>query len=256
MLSFFDGIGTAMQALVTLLLTLGQLHRFQGALFCKKEVHIAKRVQTHWAEQKDLIGSPAFHWHASDVWDRIRDGCKLLRNIPQLIPIGALLLLVGGSPCPQLTLGGKFRGQLGICGVDSVHFHVFPIVLFFIQLCRPDLLLHVVVENAGSLLDSFRRAMREALGLPCFSALRIVPAWTALERNRYWINSCGVTIDSFQQPETRQSPIAPGWAFRRDQGPPAMRNRGERGKLLRTAYFKRCWHNLLYLSARWNRVPT
>eukprot|EP00974_Lingulodinium_polyedra_P131340 11217311-Lingulodinium_polyedra.AAC.1 len=46
-----------------------------------------------------LHTSPA----ADDVWDILRKGAAPLRRVLQSVPPRGLLLIVGGSPCQELT---------------------------------------------------------------------------------------------------------------------------------------------------------
>ena len=185
LLSLFDGIGKAMHALAQWLISLGRLTHFGGAWFCEKDRDLANKVQTHWHHQESIAGTPPYTGKAADVWDLIRNDCLCLREVLWLIPIGALFLLIGGSPCLHHTTGGRFKGQVGKCGTDSLLFYIFPVVIFFVQLYRPDIVLHTIVENAGSLLELFRNAICDSLGIPPALALRVEPTWTALERCRF-----------------------------------------------------------------------
>jgi hypothetical protein len=57
---------------------------------------------------------------------------------------------------PQLTTIGTGGGHLGLAGRDSVHFFIFPAIARVIQLVRPDIRLHLLIENAGSTLPPHR----------------------------------------------------------------------------------------------------
>ena len=80
-------------------------------------------------------------------------------------PFGSLLLIIGGSPCRDLTCCGPFAGLAGVCGTDSYFFYAVPAVTWAAQQARPDLEVHTLVENAGSTRAEHRRTMEAALGL-------------------------------------------------------------------------------------------
>ena len=81
-------------------------------------------------------------------------------------PKDSLTVIAGGSPCQQLTVIGQNAGQLGLCGRGSVNYFVFPALAWTIQQRRPDLRIHVMVENAGTMVDIHKDGMARALGMP------------------------------------------------------------------------------------------
>eukprot|EP00975_Prorocentrum_lima_P005173 1123848-Prorocentrum_lima.AAC.1 len=86
---------------------------------------------------------------AGDVWDLCTDQSPQRAQLLHSIPEGALCLMVGGTPCQQLTTIGNFQGRQGPCGPDSRHFYAFPTLARLIQEERPDVHLHAVLENAA-----------------------------------------------------------------------------------------------------------
>jgi hypothetical protein len=56
-------------------------------------------------------------------------------------------------------------GHRGLAGKGSVKFCVFPVAAWAVQRLRPDLAIHVVVENAGSTIEIHRKCMRQSIGL-------------------------------------------------------------------------------------------
>ena len=104
------------------------------------------------------------HRLADDVWDLFREPARLQRVL-QAAPLGAMLLVIGGSPCQQLTTASVDHGRLGLCGRDSVLFYSLAATAHVLQRARPDLQVEVLVENAGSILPEFRTAMTKALGI-------------------------------------------------------------------------------------------
>ena len=103
LLSLFDGAGTAMVAMVELFAALWCQDRFAGGWFAESEDHLAVPVARHWAERRRQ-GVPSFERVAGDVWDLLRHKGRLLAGMPAEIEPGALLVVIGGSPCQQLTL--------------------------------------------------------------------------------------------------------------------------------------------------------
>eukprot|EP00974_Lingulodinium_polyedra_P049515 4759972-Lingulodinium_polyedra.AAC.1 len=61
-----------------------------------------------------------------DVWDMLRGGATELRGMLDRIPHGSLLLVIGGSPCQQLTTAGRYNGRQGLAGRDSRLFYALP----------------------------------------------------------------------------------------------------------------------------------
>ena len=82
----------------------------------------------------------------------------------EILPREALTLIVGGSPCQDVLPMGPGRGRTGLCVERSIHFFVFPVLAWAVFRARPDLTVHVVVENAGSIRQEHLSAMSEALG--------------------------------------------------------------------------------------------
>ena len=79
-----------------------------------------------------------------------QDGGRFPRLCEQL-PRGALALLIGGSPCQDLTSIGPGGGQVGLCGERSV---IFPVLAWALSRARPDLLRTRVGRECG--LDASR----------------------------------------------------------------------------------------------------
>eukprot|EP00974_Lingulodinium_polyedra_P028383 2737472-Lingulodinium_polyedra.AAC.1 len=62
----------------------------------------------------------------------------MLRDTPR----GALFLIIGGSPCQQLTRAGRYKGQQGLTGRESILFYAIPAIAKATAELRPDLLAH------------------------------------------------------------------------------------------------------------------
>eukprot|EP00974_Lingulodinium_polyedra_P110637 10698866-Lingulodinium_polyedra.AAC.1 len=54
-------------------------------------------------------------------------------------PHGSLLLIIGGSPCQELTTAGARRGRLGLGGSHSILFYAIPATASVAAQLRPDL---------------------------------------------------------------------------------------------------------------------
>ena len=100
-----------------------------------------------------------------DVWDLL----SLIRGEVARIVREAIGLakksthkyfVVGGAPCPDLSISGKFRGFLGFTGPVSVNYRVFPILLHTIRVLDPEAEIFVAVENGGSMQSTMREYMR------------------------------------------------------------------------------------------------
>ena len=128
----FDGVGTAMLAMVELFAALGCQDRFAGGWFAEEEDHLAVPVARYWAD-RGKQGGPRFERVAGDAWDPLRDRGSALAKMLKEVEPGAMLVVVGGSPCQQLTLAGRHGGREGLCGSDSWNFYVFPLVLHAVK---------------------------------------------------------------------------------------------------------------------------
>ena len=119
LLSLFDGVGTAMLAMVELFAALGCQDRFAGGWFVETvtEDRLAIPVAKYWAD-RGRQGGPRFERVAGDVWDLLRNrGRALARMLAEVEP-GAMLVIVG---CPVAnsspSLGGTAAGRA--CAVTT-----------------------------------------------------------------------------------------------------------------------------------------
>ena len=102
------------------------------------------------------------------------------------LPANTLLLVIAGSPCQQLTTIGPGRGELGICGEESSLVLTVPLIAGELQRRRPDIRVHVLLENAGSMLPIHREAIGEMLGVSAHNHAPVVDAagWITFTRRR------------------------------------------------------------------------
>eukprot|EP00974_Lingulodinium_polyedra_P025290 2444504-Lingulodinium_polyedra.AAC.1 len=63
-------------------------------------------------------------------------------------PWGALVPIIGGSPCQQFAQAGRYQGRRGLAGRDSILFYAIPVIARIVADARPDVLVHVLCENA------------------------------------------------------------------------------------------------------------
>ena len=165
MFSLFDGVGAARLATVELFTALGCQDRFAGGWFAESEDHLASPVARHWADRRRQ-GGPSYERVAGDLSDLLRHKGRALAGMLAEVEPGALLVIIGGSPCQQLTLAGRHGGKEGLCGDGSWNFYVFPLILHAARQARPDAEVHVTVGNAGSMMEKFKLAISGALDIP------------------------------------------------------------------------------------------
>ena len=165
------------------------------------------------------------------------------------LPRDTMMFIVGGSPCQQLTTIGVGGGHLGLAGRDSVHFFIFLALAWVIQRLRPDLLIHVVVENAGTPMDIHRRCMRRSLGVDTGNRVDPVIAaskWTVFPRRRIFLATLPWN-EPAGWPAMRQAPWDQGWAPRpRAVMPTMLRSRNRGVGLLRASSYQYAPRYLLY----------
>ena len=100
--------------------------------------------------------------------------------------------IVAGSPCQGLTYGGPTRGRAGVVSTASS-----PIVAVFatwhiMRSHRPDLTIHVVLENAGSMTPESRQWILQALNIPRGADLRGDAPFSAPCRSPRCLSSSGL----------------------------------------------------------------
>ena len=154
----------------------------------------------------------------------------------------------------QMTSIGRHGGLQGLCGPDSILFYAFPVIAYAISRLRPDLVVHVVAENAGSTRHEHRVAMQEALGLsPDGSHVQLIDAadWAHMPRRRIFLSTLPVDNPTWR-PERRTVPWEHGWAPRPDGSMPAMlRARGATGSTRASTYQYHPRHLLYSRSGDW-----
>ena len=211
-----------------------------SSVFAETDRTLATSVQRYWQQRAVLTRRAGHYWLAEDVWDLLRPGqgdphgSTPLSRFAVALPPSAVVLVVGGSPCQDLTYAGRHRGQLGLCGPVSRHFYAIPVCIWALQHMRPDIRIFGGVENAGSMRPEYRQAILDALGCRCASQAVLMDAkeWSLFPRSRYFFSTLPGDQDTGAAsllgplPEKRSGIADPGWAFHPDgDKPPLLRAR-------------------------------
>ena len=214
LLSLFEGIGTAYISLRRMLREAGLLECISSAFFVEISERLAGAVREHWDRvASDGLSCP-YHYIAADVWDLLRDDAALACHFARFIPRGCLVLVVGGSPCLQLTKMVD-KGKAGLTGLQSFNFFVFPFLLYTLQELRPDTLIHGVIENAGKARPEHTTAIIDALHIHPSQAPKLDSAYfTAAPRLRLIASTLPPIEGPVPYPLRRPSPFEEGWGFR------------------------------------------
>ena len=126
-------------------------------------------VEQNWVY--DHTGTPSIY--VDDVWAILADNAKILKELLYIIGPDAdkrvSIIIIGGSPCQDLTYAGS-TSILGVTGERSRHvnvFYAFNALLLAIKIIRPDLCLRTypVIENAGSMKDYHKLFILQSLGI-------------------------------------------------------------------------------------------
>ena len=209
-LSLFDGAGTMRVALDHLLRSAGMEGRLAGSFFAESNVSLGRAVERAWGQEAAARNIPPHTCVAFNVWDLLHSP-RILRNLLDQVPLGALFLVAGGPPCQDLTKAGASGGAAGVAGARSSDVYAFPAICRVVQVARPDLTLHVMVENAGSILPPHRQVILSSLGLPS-SAGPIIDAgpWSHFTRSHTFFSS--LPHEPGPPPAPRPTPFEDGWA--------------------------------------------
>ena len=160
------------------------------AAFVEIQDDLAGAVEAHWRQKAALTGVAPYPRIAADVWDLLRGQHPPLQQFAQKLPCRCLVIVAAGSPCGQLTWAGAHQGQQGLCGPDSVLFFAVPTIAWALTQMRPDVRVHVVVENAGSMLRVHRDTISAALNITDDRAVSIdSAAWAHMPRKRLFFGT-------------------------------------------------------------------
>ena len=192
-----------------------------------------------WSYDKDGIPST----YLTDVWELFKEK----DGTPSFVLQQALsfaeqaqhkYLIIGGSPCTDLTSASVHGGALGFCGKESFHYHVYPFLISAIQALDPQAQIFVLFENAASMKPIHTTYMHSVVKMPRATVKEIDTQKfsdpnVSVRRNRFILTSSSA-IGSFIEPDSirfengfRRHPLATDRRI-----PPIMRPRGvsERGQ--------------------------
>ena len=219
-LSLFDGTGMARVAIEQIINRLPG-YRLVAAAFVEHNADLSTAVARAWAQlQRENYTAVPYQYLATDVWDLLRRRPHAPQAPPPVVefaerlPRGTTVIIPAGSPCQQLTYGGRHAGRQGLCGPQSVHFFAVPVTAWMLQQCRPDLFVHVVLENAASMTERHRGVILQALGgLTVSDHLRTLDSlqWCPFPRRRHFFSTMRDSGE-LPMPAQRPAPWEPGWA--------------------------------------------
>ena len=226
--SLFDGLGCARIGIDRYLRHFQCEHLFKGAIAAELDFTALTAMLSHFGRDAKNSKAP-FPLVFRDVWHILGSELLILANLLAQIPFSAVIVLVAGSPCQNLTFAGAFQGALGLTGSASSNFFVIPLLLFAIQQLRPDICVVLVGENAGSMREEFKAAFVDLLRLPSRAYLPAIDtaSFSEFKRNRVFPGSLPFSSAEANNPFlTRQtSPFEDAWAPLHIPLPPMMRSR-------------------------------
>ena len=103
--------------------------------------------------------------YVKDVRYIIDGQCKVLQDLVRMFP-DCKWIIVGGSPCQDLTFAGPWRGVLGLIGPSSRLFFVLLCVISAMQRLVGPTAVRYLVENAASMLQIHLDAFCQLLRIP------------------------------------------------------------------------------------------
>ena len=103
--------------------------------------------------------------YVKDVRYIIDRQCKVLQDLVRMFP-DCKWIIVGGSPCQDLTFAGPWRGLLGLIGPSSRLFFVLLCVISAMQRLVGPTAVRYLVENAASMLQIHLDAFCQLLRIP------------------------------------------------------------------------------------------
>ena len=103
--------------------------------------------------------------YVKDVHSIIARQCKVLQDLVRMFP-DCKWIIVGGSPCQDLTFAGPWRGLLGLIGPSSRLFFVLLCVISSMQRLVGPAAVPYLVENAASMLQIHLDAFCQLLRIP------------------------------------------------------------------------------------------
>ena len=135
-ITLFDGVSSVVPAL-----TKKFGYAPTVAILAENDIDVRAVVCAEFGYRADeqwsftLQGTAALY--VKDVHSLIANNCHVLRSTIEAYP-GLKWIIIGGSPCQDLTFAGPYKGLLGLAGPCSRLFFVFVCIIFTVQqLCGP-----------------------------------------------------------------------------------------------------------------------
>ena len=155
-ISLFDGVSSVVPALIK---KLGYAPAV--AIRAENDIDVRAVVCAEFGyradEQWSFTSQSTAALYVKDVHSLIANNCQVLRGTIEAHP-ELKWIIVGGSPCQDLTFAGPHKGLLGLAGPCSRLFFVFLCIIFTVQqLCGPSAV-RFVAENAASMLEMHYKA--------------------------------------------------------------------------------------------------
>ena len=254
LLSLFAGMGTDRVAMDRLLAAQGLEDRLGPSWFVEADGPLRAAVSRHWEQARiDHPSTAPYSPIAEDVWQLVDPSHPAAHQLAGAIPQGTLLLIVAGSPCQGLTAGGPLRGRAGVASAASCAITAVFAVWHVLRSLRPDLEMHVVLENAGSMRPEFRQWILDALGIgPAAAPTTDAAAWSGFGRRRTFFS----TLPAAAAPliPVRPPPWDEGWGRRHLSALPPMQR--SRGPLMRASTYQYQAAHLVYRrDQEWHFIP-
>ena len=162
--SLFDGVSSVLPAITEVLG--GQPAIFVGAECDQTLRHLVSekhgfRMDGQWKKHPSGMSSI----YIDDVKKLFADGCRILSQMISIAGRECKWIFVSGSPCQDLTIAGSTQGIVGICGKQSSLLFYVHLAIWYIQTKYPAGYVRFLAENAGSMQDFQKIAIKEILGL-------------------------------------------------------------------------------------------
>ena len=131
-ISLFDGVSSVVPLLkkkigyAPVAVVLAENDNRIRSLVCNE---FGYRSDEEWCYTVD--GSAALYLR--DVHSLVVNGCRLLQTTLKMFP-DCKWIVVGGSPCQDLTLAGTMKGLLGLTGTSSRLFFILLCVIHTVQI--------------------------------------------------------------------------------------------------------------------------
>ena len=157
-ISLFDGVSSVVPALIK---KFGYAPAV--AILAENDIDVRAVVCAEFGyranEQWSFTSQRTAALYVKDVHSLIANNCQVLRSTIEAHP-ELKWIIVGGSPCQDLTFAGPHKGLLGLAGPCSRLFFVFLCIIFTVQqLCGPSVV-RFVAENAASIMMHYKSLLQ------------------------------------------------------------------------------------------------